>query len=44
MQNQAGYNLALLESKVSAVRSDFTQALLSKRQAWQTEDSINQLF
>ena len=42
MQNRAGYNLALLESKVTAVRKDFTMAMLSSsRRAWETEDSID---
>lgn len=42
-QKKAGFNLAILESKVSAVRKEFTQVILHKNN-WETEDTINLLF
>ena len=42
-QNKAGYNLALLESKIMAMRQDFTRLILSKH-SWETENSVNELF
>ena len=42
-QSKAGYNLALLESKIMALRQDFTHLVLQKH-TWETEASVNELF
>lgn len=41
MSYRAGYNLSIIESKVSMLRSKFTQVMLSKGRGDESEYSIN---
>ena len=43
LQSTAGLKLAHLETRVEALRAQFTRVTL-KKNAWETEDTINQLF
>lgn len=43
LQKKAGVNLAVLESRVSSLRRNFTDVTLAKNH-WESRESIDKLF